>query len=106
MSGHVAHIPDIDHLRSIFVDGTDYTMNWLFCSTSGVHGSYDTLDDLVWEADDEDEVYTYLTVLVVQPRIVRIHYGSIPVLPEDVPWLREVVKHTLEGVRESQEGNL
>lgn len=37
----------MDEVRGLFdpVSRTDFTMNWFFCSTSGVHGSH--LRDLV-----------------------------------------------------------
>jgi hypothetical protein len=47
----VAHLPKdksggMETLRAIFDDTVDYGANWLFLSTSGVHGSYTTLDEI------------------------------------------------------------
>lgn len=107
----IKKLASMDDLRESFPDDrTDYALNWLFCSTSGVHGSYTTLDDI--EAsfdlpeDHDDYVPPHLTVLVVQPRLVVVRYGDIEITREDVPWLRDVVARTLVGVRESQEGNV
>ena len=95
-------IETIDELRPLFPDKTDYTMNWLFLSTSGVHGSYATLSD----REAEDEWPASITVLAVQPRTVRSRYGTIPITKEDVPWLRDRVTKTLAGIAESQAGNI
>jgi hypothetical protein len=100
----VKHIPGDDGmgtLRAIFDDTTDYTMNWLFLSTSGVHGSYTTLDDVEVAEDGTFRI----TALVVKPRIVQAVYGTITAHVDDIPWLREVVRKTLEGVELSQAGN-
>lgn len=103
----VEPITTIAELKTMFPDETDYTLNWLFCSTSGVHGSYLTLDQFDPSSpDDEDDWPPYpLTVLVVQPRIVRVRYGVIDVMPDDVEWIRDRIRKTLAGVAESQEGN-
>ena len=105
----VNKITDITEVKQRINPGAD-TLNWLFLSTSGVHGSYTTLEDLQrhWGTyeDGEPRESHYLTVLVVQPRTVRVWYGEIEIEREDIPWLAEQVKRTLAGVAESQEGNL
>jgi hypothetical protein len=99
-------IRSIDDLRSIFPDGKADLRNWCFFGTSGVHGSYTTIDDLDDPAEDETADRPYLTVLVVQPRACVILCGNILAHPEDRPWLRTLAASTLRAVAESQEGNL
>jgi hypothetical protein len=107
-------ISTIERIKATFPedDSWDNTLNWLFLSTSGVHGSYATLDEIEhYEPDtDEPDAWAYrpsLTALIVQARSVCIRYGGeIEVAPEDIPYLRHVVARTLEGITRSQEGNL
>lgn len=108
----IESISTIGRIKATFPedDSWDNTLNWLFLSTSGVHGSYTTLDEIeqyVPDVDDEETYRPTLTALIVQPRTVCIRYGGeIEVAPEDVPYLRHVVARTLEGITRSQEGNL
>lgn len=95
-------------------------INWVFLSTSGVHGSYASLDDveLLWtdperyrkenhmedsEAlPDEEDV----TVLIVLPRMVTTAYGTATVRSlDDVALLRQRVEQTLAGIEKLQAGN-
>ena len=102
----IQKIDSMAQLRGFFEEKTDYRLNWLVASTSGVHGSYTSLDD--WEAwrptEDEPEP-PQVTVLVIQPRRVQLWYGCIDIEAEDVPWLRETIRLSLLGMARSQEGN-
>jgi hypothetical protein len=76
-------IKTLDDLRFYFPEPVADEMNFCLFSTSGVHGSYSTIEDA--EADpDIGEV----TVLVVQPRRVMLAYGNVPVTPETVGYLK------------------
>ncbi|MDB4278016.1 hypothetical protein N9917_00140 [Deltaproteobacteria bacterium] len=135
----VAHLPQdkiegLATLRAVFDDDVDYGANWLFLSTSGVHGSYTTLDEIsrdaqrldngnCWDVDHEvdcecgaewdDDNHPYvhpdgsfrITALMVKPRVVQAAYGTVWATVADIPWLREVVRKTLEGVKQSQSEN-
>lgn len=101
----------LDDVKRIFPDGKCNTLNWFYASTSGVHGSYRTLDDLEKEWDDVDEEsgkpYRDITVQILMPRMVAVMYGSIEIEnKEDIQWLRNLVQSSLEAIRESQQGNL
>ncbi len=104
-TGHysVVELEDMAELREILGDGAD-RLNWLFLSTSGVHGSYTTLNDVFDEDGGESE--HRVTVLVVQPRMVRSFYGHIQITEDDVPWLRQQVAATLLHVEQSQADNV
>lgn len=106
-------ITTIEPLRTLFVDGAN-DLNWCFFGTSGVHGSFGALDDLFPEdyagyrdpeTGEVDPDLDHITVLVVQPRIVRMYYGHIPVRRGDLPFLREIARGTMAGVALSQEGS-
>ncbi len=117
MSWKTFRIEDMETVRAIFGDpiDADFTLNWCFCSTSGVHGSYCTIDDeesyfadperFVREENCGEEHTPTMTITVVKPRVVQIGSGSPEVTPEDLVYLRELVRRTLDGVLESQEGN-
>lgn len=95
-------------VRHLFTLPVDFTLNWLFCSTSGVHGSYLSIDSLERHWDDPEEIEPphTITVLIVQPRTCRLYFGTIEVERADLPWLRETVGRTLQGVIASQLENL
>jgi hypothetical protein len=73
-------------LRAMFPEAKADDLNFVLFSTSGTHGSYLTIEDVEASLDtDEPES---LTVLVVQPRTVRMLYGDIDVTKEDVAYLK------------------
>lgn len=107
---------DMDFIHKVFdytkEEGhTDYTMNWLILSTSGIHGSYTTLDTL--ENDnglDEDSLWkneiATITAMIIQPRRCCIAYeGEMEIKRSDIPYLRTIVMKTLNGIIDSQFGN-
>lgn len=75
----------VETLRALFPDGMANDLNQCLFSTSGTHGSYLTIEDV--EASLETSEPERLTVLVIQPRIVRMIYGEITVAEEDIPFL-------------------
>lgn len=101
----------LDDVKLIFPDGKANKINWLYASTSGVHGSYRTLDELEKEWDEVDEEskepYRDITVQILMPRMVRVIYGEITLeKKEDIAWLRSLIKSSLDAMAESQKGNL
>ncbi len=105
-------IRTLEPLKRIFHDKCDYTLNWLFLSTSGIHGSYIDLDQIesAWDITDEEaESYVgrHVTVLAVLPRMVTTLYGHVELESlAEVAWLRSVVEKTMAGVAATQAGNL
>jgi len=92
----------MDMIHAIFDDGPDYQLNWLLLSTSGIHGSYLTLDNL--EADESlwQRGYANITAMVFQPRIVRAIYGEIIITRDDIDYLRSIVTKSIAGIVSSQ----
>ena len=102
------------------VDNDRPDLNWLIGSTSGIHGSYTTLDDLEnpeseyhQEMKAEGKTFTEIienleafTILIIQPRVCRIIYGTIGIRSqEDFHWLRNKIDESVHEIRKSQEGN-
>jgi hypothetical protein len=79
-------------LRAMFPDGEADEMNAVLFSTSGVHGTYNLIEEAeanVLHGDQEhgDDV----TFVVVQPRLVALRYGTCePKTAEDFAFLRKL----------------
>lgn len=72
-------------LRLMFPDGVADDLNMVVFSTSGVHGSFHTIEEI--EAGECKK----LTFLIIQPRMVTLRYGTcIPETPEDFAWLKRL----------------
>jgi hypothetical protein len=99
----VQPIESMHQVREHFTDPCNYELNWLFLSTSGVHGSYTTLDNL--ENDSEYADWDTITVLIICPRLVVMKYGELSVSRDDIPWLRSIVTRSIAGIAKSQAGN-
>lgn len=95
-------------LKDLFPEGRADELNFCLFSTSGVHGSYTTIEDIEEslrlypngppDAEDWPDDYcgTKLTVLIVQPRICCLRYGNIDVRPEDIPYLKQLRQSSWE----------
>ena len=82
-------------LREFFNDDTAWEFNQCLFSTSGVHGTYATIEEAerIIEAgfkDEEGEDFEpQVTFLIVQPRIVCTRYGNCePKNKEDIEFLK------------------
>lgn len=100
----------VNALRQMFPDGKADSMNWVIGSTSGVHGGYTSLDEILagrnLTEDDDNYCGNLFTVLVIQPRRVRLLYGNVTITSdEDMAFLRGLIASSLEEIRKSQEGN-
>jgi hypothetical protein len=74
----------MESLRIFFEDGAN-EMNFILFSTSGVHGTYTTIEDA------ESEPGEAVTFLIVQPRIVCLRYGQVvPKTKEDFDYLKKL----------------
>lgn len=71
----------LETLQGIFPDAKADEMNFCLFSTSGVHGTYTTIEEGLVE-DFE------VTVLVVHPRLVCLKYGTVRVTAENVAYLK------------------
>lgn len=95
----------IESIKEIFPDGEADEMNFCLFSTSGVHGSYVTIEDVEksvrqfgfdppGEGDsgyDEEALNPHVTFLIISPRIVRMHYGNVRVTSfADLAYLKKL----------------
>lgn len=72
-------------LRQMFPEGEANELNFVLFSTSGVHGTYTTIEEA------ETEEYPSVTFLIVHPRIVGMRYGNCePQTPEDWAFLKKL----------------
>ena len=92
----------MEALKCLFPDGHADEMNFVLFSTSGVHGSYVTIEELEasllkytdvppTDADLKDDwCGDKLTVVIVQPRICCLRYGNIKVGLADMEYLKKL----------------
>jgi hypothetical protein len=83
-------------LRGMFPDGKADAMNFVLFSTSGVHGTYNTIEEAettILGKAAPDEACSSVTFLIVHPRIVALRYGECdPETPEDIAFLKRLRK--------------
>lgn len=78
----------MEALRTLFPEGEANELNACLFSTSGVHGTYCTIEQV---EDGGEEAPKDVTFLVVQPRIVCLRYGECrPQTPEDFAFLKKL----------------
>jgi hypothetical protein len=75
-------------LRELFPSGKADDMNFVMFSTSGVHGTYTTIEEA--EAELQHGEAATITVVVVHPRIVCMRYGNLVITMDDVPFLKKL----------------
>lgn len=108
MASHqeITRLKTMADLRAIFPTPEAVNMyNQVLFSTSGIHGSYCTLETAervltlgrtpetegYFDEDDPDELENYkVTVLVLHPRCVTMRFGHIPVTLADIPYLKDL----------------
>lgn len=81
-------------LRQLFPEGKANEMNLAVFSTSGVHGTYFTIEEIeagfAMDPSSSDYPGDLLTVSVYQPRTVCVSYGNVRVTPDDIEWLKRL----------------
>jgi hypothetical protein len=92
----------MENLRSLFPDGEANSNNFVIFSSSGVHGSYLTIEDIEANiakygedfdpgpVEPSDWCGYDLTVLIVHPRIVCLKYGNVRVRSADLDYLKKL----------------
>ena len=104
------------NLKDFFPEDRADRRNLLMGSTDGIHGTTTSLDDLEdprpeLKADFKDRGFTRdnieaFTILIIQPRICRLTYGTIGIRSDDdMHWLRTIINESVHYFAESQEGN-
>ncbi|HEY7822984.1 MAG TPA: hypothetical protein VIG24_09135 [Acidimicrobiia bacterium] len=85
-------------LRELFPSGEADELNFVLFSTSGVHGSYTTID--VAESNFTNGVKACVTFLVVQPRLCTVRHGNcLPTSEKDFAFLRKLQESSWQAVQ-------
>ncbi len=86
-------------LRTMFPDASRINCdNFVLFSTSGVHGSYATIEDCA-EYFFRTGLQANLTFVIVAPRILRLAYGNCqPVTRDDFDYLKAIREASHETV--------
>ena len=80
-------------LKSVFPDGEANVMNFVLFSTSGVHGTYKTIEE------EEKKPGIGVTFVIVQPRVVTMQYGVVkPRSREDFTYLKKLRNSSQKAV--------
>lgn len=85
---HVPYGSGMEVLREWFPEGEANDMNLVVFSTSGVHGTYQTLEDAEGDLAKGEEAE--VTFTIYQPRLVTLRYGVIAVTLADIPFLKKL----------------
>jgi hypothetical protein len=73
----------MDALKAMFPDAKADEMNFVLFSTSGVHGTYQTIEE------EEADPGVGVTFAIVHPRLVAMRFGNAyPKTPEDFDFLK------------------
>lgn len=95
---------EMEALKILFPKGEADELNFVLFSTSGVHGTYETIENAAKDfldpkTSEEDKQYCRVTFLVIQPRIVCMRYGNVPITSrEDIQYLKKLRKTSLQVV--------
>lgn len=83
-----------EELRTLFPDGEADEMNIAVFSTSGVHGTYTTIEEVEAGLGHDPKSDEYqgdtITLTVYHPRIVCLKWGNVRVTAQDIPWLKRL----------------
>ncbi len=91
----------MEALRAMFPDAKADRMNFVLFSTSGVHGSYTSIEEDYQAWLNDEERYAGITFLIVHPRMVWMRYGTvIAASQEDFDFLRALHQSSRKAVEE------
>ena len=95
----------MEALKTMFPDGVADGMNFVLFSTSGIHGSYTTIEEHeaepIYREGDEDAFDNEVTFVIVHPRIVAMKYGKVcPKTQEDYAFLKKLRQTSWDAVLE------
>jgi hypothetical protein len=87
-------IDSMDDIRRVFPTLDDVNdLNFMLFSTSGIHGSYCSIENVEAELSgngDPDDGSPKLTVMILQPRCVTFGFGHIAVAASDIDYLKGI----------------
>lgn len=79
-------------LRGMFPDAKADELNFVLFSTSGVHGTYNTIEEAETHLNvGDDEGFAEVTFVIVHPRLVALRYGCCdPANQDDIDYLKRL----------------
>lgn len=85
-------VEGMDALRGMFPDAEANDMNFVLFSTSGVHGTYNTIEAAERHLNGEDaEGFSEVTFVIAHPRLVAMRYGVCnPANQDDIDYLKRL----------------
>jgi hypothetical protein len=99
MTKEIVKSDDMSRLRKIFPTGEANEINFVLFSTSGIHGSYATIEDAEIQWRNKEKKLEEVTFLVVQPRLVHMIYGNcIPESEDDFIFLKKLRQSSWDAV--------
>jgi hypothetical protein len=88
----------MEALRDFFPDAKADEMNFVLFSTSGIHGTYQTIEESQEELKDGPPVG--ITFVIVQPRLVSVRYGNAtPRNQDDIDFLKRLRQSSWDVVQ-------
>lgn len=97
---------EMDGLRQMFPNGEADDLNFCLFSTSGVHGTYSTIESAEEmmahgnKYEDGEPGTPSVTFLIVHPRIVCLRYGNCePKTAQDIEFLKKLRQSSWEAVK-------
>jgi len=89
-------VDGMEAMRAMFPDAEANSMNFVLFSTSGVHGTYNTIEEAERSlAGDVDEdgygLCGEITFVIIHPRLVAMRYGVLePKDQNDIDYLKKL----------------
>jgi len=83
----------MEALRGMFPEGQADDLNFVLFSTSGVHGTYNKIEEseLHLAGKDDGEGFAGITFVVIHPRLVALRYGvCTPENQGDIDFLKKL----------------
>lgn len=96
----MANVGGMDALRAMFPDAGTDELNFVLFSTSGVHGTYNTIEEAerFLKGEDPDGI-AEITFVIVHPRLVSMRYGTCsPENQDDIDYLKRLRESSYKSV--------
>jgi len=96
-----SHIDGMYALRTMFPDAEADGMNFVLFSTSGIHGTYNTIEEaeLYLCGRSDKNGFSEITFLIIHPRLVSLRYGVCePKNQDDIDYLKKLRKSSFDVI--------
>lgn len=87
-------------LRALFPTADADSLNFVLFSTSGVHGTYQTIESLEnFICGNDPDGFGELTFLIIHPRLVSMRYGVCkPKNMDDISYLKKLRNSSINAM--------